>query len=112
MTKQQLSPTAIVMMTRRSWTHILAVVISDLHDQIEDRDNTFDPEEKKELQDCIKETIQKVLPILFLACDKTEFPEIAEEYKKIQRHAGIVVPEVNEDLAKQIVNIFPREHDE
>lgn len=97
-----------VVMTARSWMLMLHIVVSHIHDMIKERDDADsflgETENQKELEYAIRELIQKLLPVMYEAADKTEFPGIANELKSvIQQQAGCVIPEHHEDMAKRVV---------
>lgn len=96
-----------VIMTARSWMLMLQIIVSHIHDLVKERDeDSFlgETEDRKDLDYVIREMIQKLLPVMYEAADKTEFPGIAEELKSaIQQQAGFVIPEHHEDLAKRVV---------
>lgn len=92
-----------VMMTRRSWTLLHHIVCDHLFTLKEEIDGTFG-ESREELEAALRDILQKWLPVLYLAADKTEWDGIVEEtHKEVQRTAGIVIPEQNEDMAKHSV---------
>ena len=98
---------ATVSMTRRNWTHLTAIFIRHINDLIDERDTTFG-QDREELEQAIRDEVQKMLPTIFFAADKSEFPEIREAYKNIQKLAGLVVPENIEDMIKKhAVSIHP-----
>jgi hypothetical protein len=87
---------------------MLQIVVSHIHDLIKERDATDsflrDTEDSEDLETAIREMIQKLLPVMYEAADKTEFPGIAGELKStIQQRAGFVIPEHHEDMAKRVV---------
>jgi hypothetical protein len=97
-----------VVMTARSWMLMLQIVVSHIHDMIKERDdvNSFlgPTEDSEDLEHAIREMVQKLLPVMHEAADKTEFPGIADELKStIQQMAGFVIPEHHEDMAKRVV---------
>ena len=99
---------ASVGMTRRNWTGIAATLIEYIDNMLDERNTTFG-EEAEELEQSIRDYLQKMLPVIYYAADKSEFPEIVEEYKNIQKRAGLVVPENIEDIAKEVVIFIPRD---
>lgn len=98
---------AAVSMIRRNWTALTTMVIEYIDERLGERDTTFG-EDREELEQEIRDFLQKVLPTLFYAADRSEFPEIEEAYKNIQKRAGLVVPENIEDAVKNSVVFFPR----
>lgn len=96
-----------VVMTARSWMLMLQIVITYIHEMIKEREEESflgETEDRQELTHAIREMIQKLLPVMYEAADKTEFPGIAEELKTtIQQRAECVIPEHNEDMAKRVV---------
>ncbi len=97
-----------VVMTARSWMLMLQIVVSHIHDLIKERDESDSflgvTEDQEDLNHAIREMVQKLLPVMYEAADKTEFPGIADELKSvIQLKAGFVIPEHHEDMAKRVV---------
>lgn len=92
-----------VMMTRRSWTLLHHIVCHYLFEMNEEIDGTFG-ESREELEEALRDILQKWLPVLYLAADKTEWDgEVEEIHKEVQKMAGLVIPEQNEDMAKHVV---------
>jgi len=98
---------AAVSMTRRNWCGITAILIEYIDEMLDERNTTFG-EDKEELEQCIRDHLQKMLPVLHYAADKSEWPEIDEAFKNIQKRAGLVVPENIEDAVKDLVIFVPR----
>ena len=85
-----------------------AILIKYIDEMLDERETTFG-EDKEELEQCIRDHLQKMLPVLYHAADKSEFPEIQAAYKNIQKRAGLVVPENIEDIAKDLVIFVPND---
>jgi len=102
------SDLAAVSMTRRNWTILTALLIEVIDDMLGERDTTFG-EDKEELEQGIRDYLQKMLPVLHHAADKSEYPEITEAFKNIQKRAGLIVPENIEDAVKDLVIFVPRD---
>ena len=101
---------AAVMMIRRNWTALTAILISYIAELLDERDTTFG-EDREELEVAIRDHVQRMLPALYYAADKSECPEIEESYKSILKEAGLVVPENIEDAIKDLVILFPKDQD-
>lgn len=99
---------ATVSMTRRNWTALTAILITSIDELLDQRNSTFG-EDSEDLEQSIRDHLQKMLPLLHYAADKSEFPEIIEAYKNIQKRAELVVPENIEDMAKELVIFDPSE---
>lgn len=99
---------ATVSMIRRNWAHLTAIFIKHIDDLLDERDTAFG-QDSEELEQAIRDEIQKMLPTIFFAADTSEFPEIKEAYKNIQKRAGLVVPENIEDVIKKHAVSISRE---
>lgn len=99
---------ASVAMTRRNWCAITAMLIEHIDDMLSERDTTFG-EDREDLEQAIRDHLQKMLPLLHHAADKSEYPEITEAFKNIQKRAGLIIPENIEDAVKELVIFVPRD---
>lgn len=95
-----------VMMTRRSWTllhHIVCHYLFEMKDELDETYGTFG-ESREELEEALRDILQKWLPVLYLASDKTEWDgEVEKLHKEVQKTVGLIIPEPNEDMAKHVV---------
>jgi len=94
-------PIATVMLTRRSWAGICANLIEYAFSIIDERDPSGIMNES--LEEVIKDYVQKIIPIIYHAADKIEWPELEQLYKDLIRASGYAVPEHYEDFGKQLV---------
>lgn len=98
-----------VTMTRRSWTLLHSIVCDHLVDLVDEIEGTFG-DGREPLEAALKDILQKWLPVLYIAADKTEWDGVVEEnHKNVQKLAGLVVPEQYEDMAKQLVFFLTEE---
>lgn len=98
-----------VTMWGRNW-HLLFNILADyICTLIDAREQTFDPTEKEELTSDIRDIVQKLLPILYLAASEEDYSDEDDSmtnkmiYRNLQKDSGFVVPEHNEDAAKTVV---------
>ena len=98
------SPFATILMTRVSWTGVCGALIVHAYKLIGERDPSGVIDEA--LEAAILDYIQKLIPIIYHASDKDEWPELKQIYKDVIHASGYVVPENYEDLGKQLV-AFP-----
>jgi len=101
------TPLASVLATRRTWTGICAVLIDYTHSLFEERDPSGIVDE--ELETSIRDHVQKIIPVIYHAADKIEWPELEELYKDMVRESGYVVPENYEDIGKTWVHFVNAE---
>ncbi|KKM96688.1 hypothetical protein LCGC14_1175580 [marine sediment metagenome] len=98
-----------VTMTRRSWTLLHSIVCDHLVDLVDEIEGTFG-DTRAPLEDALKDILQKWLPVLYVAADKTEWGgDVEENHKNVQKLAGLVIPEQHEDMAKQLVFFLTEE---
>ena len=93
---------ATVLMTRKNWTAVCQCLITCSHKLIDRRDPAYRDDE---LEQTIRDYVQKLVPIIYLAADKESYPEITDLYKEMLDAAGYVVPEHFEDMGKGLVQI-------
>lgn len=102
--------TVAVTMIGRNWTLLYSILVEYINMLIEARNESYDEKEIEELTFDIRELIQKMMPVLYYAADKSEHGvEMKKEYRGIQKKAAVVVPEQIEDAIKHVVIFIEEE---